>query len=88
MLTAKSLEARRTFIPILLTTGVMFFLAGVSKFIVGDQSPIADYPAWMPIALFSLAGTLLIVAILNMLQVRSQMARQASSQEPGVRSTK
>ena len=79
MMTTKSLEAHRTAIPILLVCGIMFALAGVLKFVVGDESPISDFPLWMPILLFVLAGLSLIVAVLNMLHVRRMLSDQRSA---------
>ena len=79
MMTTKSLEARRTAIPILLVCGFMFAVAGMLKFVVGDESPIADFPIWMPIMLFVLAGASIIVAVLNMLYVSKVLAEQRSA---------
>jgi hypothetical protein len=79
MMTTKTLEARRTAIPILLVCGFMFALAGVLKFVVGDESPISDFPIWMPIMLFVLAGASIIIAVLNMLYVSKTLAAQVSA---------
>jgi membrane associated rhomboid family serine protease len=88
LLQPKSLEARRTAIPVLLTTGVIFAVAGALKFILGDESPLADFPLWMPVALFALSGVCLTVAILNMMQVRAMLAQKPRQREPAARSAK
>lgn len=76
MLQAKSLEARRTAIPVLLTAGVMFLIAGALRFVVGEESPASDLPIWMSVVLFALAAALVTAGIFNMLQVRNDLARQ------------
>jgi membrane associated rhomboid family serine protease len=82
LLQTKSLEARRTAIPVLLTSGVIFAVAGALRFVMGDESPLADFPAWMSFALFALAGVCLCIAILNMVQVRAQLAQKGRQREP------
>ncbi len=76
-LATKSIEARRTAIPVLLAAGVMFAVAGVLKFVAGEEAPISDFPAWMSISLFGIAAVLIIVAVLNMLHVSHQLAANA-----------
>lgn len=80
MLRTKSVEARRTAIPILLVCGVMFALGGTLKFVVGDESPISDFPIWMPIVLFVLALGSISIAVLNMLQVGKLLAEQPAAE--------
>jgi len=82
LLQTKSLEARRTAIPVLLTSGVIFAVAGALRFLMGDESPLAEFPAWMSFALFALSGLCLSVAIINMLQVRTQLAQKGRQREP------
>ena len=81
---ARSLEGKRTAIPVLLTAGMLFIIAGTLKFLVGPESPLYDFPIWMPLVLFGLSIPMLTLAALNMLQVRSIMAEQAAkTQVPG-----
>jgi hypothetical protein len=80
MLKTKSLEARRTAIPILLVLGIMFTIAGLLKFVVGDESPISDFPIWMPIVLFVLAAMSLLLAVLNMSHVGKMLAEQPGTE--------
>lgn len=78
-LLAKSMEGRRTAIPVLLVSGLMFAVAGALKYVVGEDSPISDFPAWMSISLFAVAAVLIAVAVLNMLQVRQQLGAIAAA---------
>jgi len=75
MLKLESLGARRTAIPVLLVSGVMFAAAGALKFISGEQSPISQFPMWMPILMFCLSGVLLVLGVLNMLHVATQLSK-------------
>jgi hypothetical protein len=75
MMKPESLEGRRTAIPILLVTGLMFGVGGTLKFFVGEESPVADFPMWMPIVMFVLAGILLVLGVLNMIRVGSELAK-------------
>jgi hypothetical protein len=73
----KRLEFRRTFIPVLLTTGVLMFLFGVAKFLIGDESSLSSLPNWMPMVLFAGALVMLGLAAVNMLSVCKEMAADA-----------
>ena len=70
----KTLNFRQTVIPILLTCGVMLLVMASLKFVVNPDSPLAALPGWMPVVLVVIAAGLLAVAVLNMLQVRQQLA--------------
>jgi protein-S-isoprenylcysteine O-methyltransferase Ste14 len=76
MLKTKSLQARRTAIPILLVLGIMFTIAGLLKFFVSDESPVSEFPIWMPIVFFVLAAICLVLAVLNMAHVGKMLAEQ------------
>lgn len=71
----RSISARRTFIPVLLTVGVMLIVAATVRYFVGEDAPLATLPKWSSVAGYAAGGLLLIVALLNMLQVRSELAR-------------
>jgi hypothetical protein len=75
MLKPQSLEGRRTAIPVLLVSGLMFGVAGALKFVVGEESPIYEFPNWMPIVMFCLSGVLLVLAILNMFHVGNELSK-------------
>lgn len=79
MLNTKSIDARQTAIPVLLVSGFMFVVAGALKFVVGEESPISDFPVWMSIALFAVALVLIAIAVLNMLHVRQFLAGAAAA---------
>jgi hypothetical protein len=85
LLLAKSLEARRTAIPILLVSGAVLALAGVLKFVVPEASPLHDFPDWMGFVFFGVAAPLLALGILNMLQVRSELMKKTAekTESPG-----
>jgi hypothetical protein len=57
----------------------MFILGGVTKFIVGEDSPMRDpesYPGWVTPVMFALGAVFLAVAILNMFQIRNALRSQ------------
>lgn len=72
----KTLSFRRTAIPILLTSSVLMLAVAVLKYTVNRDSVLALLPGWIPVALFAAAVVFLGVAILNMVQVRQQMAAE------------
>ena len=71
----RSIGVRRTFIPILLTLGLMLIAASTVRYFVGEDAPLSALPTWSPIVGYIVGGMLLIVASLNILQVRSELAR-------------
>lgn len=80
LLQAKSLEARRTAIPILLVSGMVLALAGILKFVVPEASPLHDFPDWMGFVFFGLAAPLLALGVLNMLQVRAELMTKTAEE--------
>jgi hypothetical protein len=71
----RSIGVRRTFIPILLTLGVMLIAASTARYFVSEDAPLYVLPTWSPIVGYIVGGMLLIVAVFNILQVRSELAR-------------
>jgi len=71
----RSIGVRRTIIPILLTLGVMLVAASTLRYFVSEDAPLYAMPRWSCIVGYVLGGLLLIVAGLNILQVRSELAR-------------
>ena len=72
----RSIETRRTLIPILLTMGVMLPVVGSLKWFTSAESPFA---AWHPAAAGALILTgivLLFFAILNMSQVQKMLQQR------------
>lgn len=69
----QTVEFRRSIIPILLTCGVLTIIFGTLKFALGPDSPLADLPVWLPIALFITGALLLALAVFNMLSVRQSL---------------
>jgi hypothetical protein len=76
----KTLQFRRTAIPILLTTGLILLAVVGLKFVVHPDSALAALPSGMIAALVGAAAVLMLVALLNMAQVRRQLA--AEKQKP------
>jgi hypothetical protein len=70
----KSLEYRRTLIPILLTSGLLLLGFGVLKFVAGGDSTLQYIPSWIPIALLCAGVLLLALAGVNMMSVKQQLA--------------
>jgi hypothetical protein len=57
-------------IPILLTTGVMLFVMAGARWVVPDDAPLAQMPAWSTAVLSVLGVVMLGLAALNMMAVR------------------
>ena len=71
----RSLRSRRTFIPILLTLGMLLPAIASLKWLM-PLSPFGELSAAM-VAVMAIAGAcLLVVALLNMLQVRDLLHKQ------------
>jgi hypothetical protein len=71
----RSVSLRRTFIPILLTLGVMLIITAFLRSRVSQDAPLSTLPPWISIAGYATGASLLVVATINMLQVRSSLAR-------------
>jgi hypothetical protein len=70
-----SLSVRRTLIPILLTLGLLMPALGGAWFLLPAESPFKQSGSELPLAMLGIGPVFLVVAILNMLQVRSALAR-------------
>jgi hypothetical protein len=70
----QTIEFRRTIIPILLTCGTLVIIFGSLKYTLGQDSALAELPAWLPIVLFITGAVLLALAVVNMLSVKHQLA--------------
>jgi hypothetical protein len=75
----KSLAARRTIIPILLTVGLMLMVSATMRLMVSQDTPLSTLPTWAAPAGYVMGGLLLAVAVINMLQVRSELSRKAAA---------
>ncbi len=71
-----SLEFRRTLIPILLTFGVALPASGIWWFTLDAESPIKVLGLFFPITMMVLGAILLLLAVLNMAQVKRLMQQQ------------
>jgi hypothetical protein len=71
-LISRTVGFKQTLIPILLTLGVM--MAGIAawSFVLGEESPVAA-AAWIPMAVLGIGALMLVLAVITMLQVRSQL---------------
>ena len=70
-----SLGAKRTLIPILLTTGLLLLIFGALRFVMGADSPYTQMPNWL-IALVGIASLILLAgAFFTMLQVQHELDR-------------
>ena len=74
----KSINFRRTLIPILLTSGVLMLAFGMLKFVIGPDSSLSDLPTWISAVLFLLAAILLGFAALNMVSVKKALEHEAT----------
>lgn len=78
LLATRTLGRKRTVIPILLTCGALLVISGAARWVVSDDSAFHFVSAAMSLALLGFGGLLLFIAVLNMLQVRDQIAAGAS----------
>jgi hypothetical protein len=70
-----SLEFRRTLIPILLTFGVALPATGIWWFTLDSESPIKVLGLLFPMTMMVLGALLLLLAIMNMAQVKRLMQK-------------
>jgi hypothetical protein len=73
---------RRTIIPVLLTCGVLLLVTAAVRWLGGDDSPFVALPAWVAAALAGAGVAFLAVAVLNVFQVREELARIAAATGP------
>jgi hypothetical protein len=67
---ARSLLFRRTMIPILLTFGLMLPTLGILWFTSDPASTVRASGLWLPVTLIVLGAIMLLLAIINMAQVK------------------
>lgn len=73
--TIKSVEARRTVIPVLLTCGLLLVIAATMRLVTSPDTPLRSLPPWMSWAGYALAVLLWSVALINMFSVRKELQR-------------
>ena len=71
----KSVEARRTVIPVLLTCGLLLVIAATMRLVTSPDTPLRSLPPWMSWAGYALGGLLWGVALINMFSVRKDLQR-------------
>jgi hypothetical protein len=77
----RRLSFRRTLFPILLTRGVMLPAMGAVPFVVSADSPFAAVQPSVAITVMAVGGVLLLLAVVNMLQVRHELALAAAEEK-------
>jgi hypothetical protein len=70
----RSLEFRRTLIPVLLTSGILMLGFASLKLVADPDSSLVAVPIWVPALLVVGAVIFLALAVVNMLSVKQQMA--------------
>jgi len=75
--TIKSVEARRTVIPVLLTCGLLLVIAATMRLVTSPDTPLRSLPPWMSWAGYALGLLLWGVALINMFSVRKELQRAA-----------
>jgi len=71
------LKFRRTFIPMLLTSGAILACLGGLHFLWNsDSDPMAGLPPWLVGVMFALALVLWVLAAVNMIAVRRMLESQ------------
>jgi hypothetical protein len=76
----KTLKFKRTIIPILLTSGLLLIIFGVSRFIAGPDSPLSVLPMWLIATVFVMALLLLVFGAMTMLQVKDELMRSQAEE--------
>jgi hypothetical protein len=73
-----SIDAKRTLIPVLLTTGLLLLLFGALRFVMGPDSPYAKMPNWLT-ALVAVAGLVMLAgAVFTMFLVQHELERSGN----------
>jgi hypothetical protein len=72
----RSVEHKRTMIPILLTIGVILMGLGVLRFVSGSDSPFSLLPVWFVAVLIAMGLASLGLAALNMSIVKHALEEQ------------
>jgi hypothetical protein len=75
----KGLGFRRTVIPILLTCGVLLIGIGLLKWLGGSESLFSEMALRVSATLCGAGVFLLLVAALNMMQVKAELAAAAAA---------
>jgi hypothetical protein len=78
----RSLLFRRTMIPILLTCGVMFPTLAAMWFHTDPGHVVRRTGPWLPVTLIVLGIVFLLLAVMNMVQVRHLIAQRKASPTP------
>ena len=76
---ARRLSLRRTFIPILLTSGLILFVLGLLRFLWTENNPLAGIQPWLVAVMFVFALVLWGLAAINMLAVKHQLEQAAQT---------
>jgi hypothetical protein len=75
----RSLQYRRTLIPILLVLGVYMAWLASLKYFSGPDSVLATLPGWVPALLGVGSMVMLVLAVVNMISVKLQMDAEKRS---------
>jgi hypothetical protein len=78
----RSLFFRRTMIPILLTCGLIFPALAAMWFTSDHDHVVRRTGPWLPVALVALGAVFLLLAVINMAQVKHLMTRQRPPAAP------
>jgi hypothetical protein len=78
----RSLYFRRTMIPILLTCGLIFAALAAMWFTSDHDHAVRRTGPWLPVALVALGAVFLLLAVINMAQVKHLMTRQRPPAAP------
>jgi hypothetical protein len=79
---SRSLTTRRTMIPILLTLGVCLPLVAGWWFHLPDDAPVRGLGSAFPFAMLIGGGAMLLLAVINMLSVRHDLAEAVAVEGP------
>jgi hypothetical protein len=78
----RSLYFRRTMIPILLTCGLIFPALAAMWFTSDRDHVVRRTGPWLPVTLVALGAVFLLLAVVNMAQVKHLMTRQRPPAAP------
>lgn len=74
----RSLELKRTMIPLLLTLGIALPALGIACLMMGDESPLADQ-ALVPLLMIVVGVLIAAAGVVTMIQVRAELSAKAVS---------
>jgi hypothetical protein len=71
---ARSINFKRTLVPVLLTTSVMMLITAATRFLAGEDSSFRIMPWWFTLTFLGFSVLMLLMGAFTMMQLKSQLA--------------